>query len=896
MAAYTRMTRARLYVLVDSFEDDMRQILLRYVLDHKSEDEALGDSLKRAQDRRDADPAGDSVSLVHYLDMREAYDILNRHRDALPAELGRELRVCTPQMDTLVPIRNRVMHGRPLHEGDTEKALSACRAFTTRFWSMLRDTLDRLAVDPSWEPAFNGSEARYSDRILHNLPFGDYDETGLIGRAQDVSKVLRLLLKRRESMLTITGEGGIGKTALAAEVAYNLLDDPASPYECILWVSLKTERLTANGVVEIADAVRDITGATQRLGYALADDFRGGLRELSEALEGVETLLIIDNLETISGDEVVALYEALPDTVTYLMTSRIGVGQIERKIPLTPLSVKDASTLFRSFARSRGVATEYLARYSAETVKQVVTRLRCSPLAIRWWILSVESGREPLPTLTSQEELIGFCVGSVYDALTPLPKEVLTTLYALDRSSTFDEMAVLIDVDVDDLRRAIKELLNGSLVSSKPDPEDELVIRVTLTEAAQHFLRSVAPPVKSDITQALHREQVFRRAEEERRADENRRQLAPSVVRVRSSNDEPTAHLLRLALAQSRRGSFDRAKEFVARARALNPDFWEVDRVEAFILSENHQVDQATARYRAALSSATEDAVPVVSYYFAGHLAGRGHRPDAALPYARAADEAFRSPDTAQLLGKVLLWDRQYSEAQEHLKWAMENLKQGGRLRLIILTSLVESWRRWAESLFDEDKNPVEAGRKAAAGFTVGSRELDSGVWDLKLAESTLESAKSVLRSVTATGIFVPEFGEDVRRVLQGVKRHYPIFERCDAWRHFPGRVGQLHRVKDCPNDIRALCEDLVHISDPGEQASDGGEFPVGIVCSWRGKYGFIAHPDYPSNVFFPASVMADLNGVPGDSVDLVGQRVKFRLDEHGKDDRPRAGWVALHP
>ncbi|RRR86364.1 tetratricopeptide repeat protein [Streptomyces sp. RP5T] len=896
MAAYTRMTRARLYVLVDSFEDDMRQILLRYVLDHKSDEEALGDSLERAQEKRDADPSGDGVAIVHYLDMREAYDILNRHRDALPAELGRELRICTTQMDTLVPIRNRVMHGRPLHEGDTEKALSACRAFTTRFWPMLRETLDRLAVDPSWEPAFNGSDARYSDRILHNLPLGDYDETGLIGRAHDVSKIQKLLLKRRDSMLTITGEGGIGKTALAAEVAYSLLDDPSSPYECILWASLKTERLTANGVVEIADAVRDITGATQRIGYAISDDFRGGLQELSDALEGVETLLVIDNLETISGDEVVTLYETLPDSVTYLMTSRIGVGQIERKMPLTPLSIKDASTLFRSFARSRGAATEYLARYSAETVKQVVTRLRCSPLAIRWWILSVESGREPLPTLTSQEELISFCVRSVYDALTPLPKEVLTTLYALDRSSTFDEVAVLIDVDVDDLRRAIKELLNGSLVFSKPDPENELVIRVGLTEAAQHFLRSVAPPVKSHITQALHREQVFRRAEEERRADESKRHLAPSVVRVRSSNDEPTAHLLRLALAQSRRGSFDRSKEFIARARALNPEFWEVDRVEAFILSENNQVDQATAHYRAALRNATEDAIPVISYYFAGHLAGRGHRPDAALPYARAADEAFRSPDTAQLLGKVLLWDRQYAEAQEHLNWALDNLKQGGRLRLIILTALVESWRRWAESLLDDDKNPVEAGLKAAQGFGIGLRELDSKIWDLKLAESTLESAKTILRTATATGLFVAEFEEDVRNVLDGVKRHYPIFERCGAWRHFPGRVGQLHRAKDCPDDIRALCEDLVHIVQPNSGTVGENDSPLGIVCSWRGKYGFIAHPDYPSNVFFPASVVKDLNGVPGESVELSGKRVKFQIDEHGKDDRPRASWVSLEP
>jgi tetratricopeptide (TPR) repeat protein len=866
-------------------------MILKFVLDHMSETEALGASYVKAADRRHAEASGDELSIVEYLDMREAYDILNRHREALPVELARELRHGTPSMDALVPIRNRVMHGRPLQAGDAEKAVSACREFKSRFWPTLRDTLDRLSAEPEWEPAFNGVDRRYSDRILHNLPPFDYDDTGLIGRSQACSVIVKHLLRRREPMITITGEGGIGKTALASDVAYSLLDNPDSPYECILWTSLKTERLTASGVVEIAGAVRDITGATQNLGKVLADDFKGGAGELSEALEGIETLLIIDNLETVSGSEIVTLYETLPDSVTYLMTSRIGVGQIERRIPLPPLEKKDAQTLFRSFSRVRGGRAEFLASLKQETVEQIVTRLRFSPLAIRWYVLSVESGREPHPTLTNQDELIDFCVRSVFDALSETPKGILSVLYALDRSSTFDELAVLTDSPIDDLNLAVKELSAGSLVTQKPDPDDELISRVQITEAAQHFLRRVAPPPKADISGTLLREQEFKRSEEQRRADESKRQLAPSVVRVRSPHDEPTAHLLRLALAQSR-VSVERAQGYLTRARALNPEFWEVDRVEAFILSQNDQIDQASSLYRSALRKADEVGKAVISYYFAGHLAGRGHDVAAALPLAEAAHEYFQTADTAQLLGRINLWARNYEESQVYLEWALENMTGRGRLRLIILTSLVDSWHRWAESLLDDDRRPIEAAHKASAGFSQGIRELDSGAWDQRLAEMLLESANSFLRAIGELGAFPPYFENDAVRILKGIKRNTILFERCSAWRHFPGRVGRLYRLTGISEEISSLCENLVHVAKPKLEDSSVGS-PRGVVKAWRGTYGFISHPDYPSDVFFPGSVLKETHGVKWDSNNPVGTHVVFEVDEHGSRDRPRANFVS---
>jgi tetratricopeptide (TPR) repeat protein len=568
-------------------------------------------------------------------------------------------------------------------------------------------------------------------------------------------------MRGREPIITIAGEGGIGKTALALEVAYTVLDEPTSPFECILWISLKTERLTAYGVREITNAVQDLTGAAEQLGAVVDSDFRGDVVALANLLEGIRTLLIIDNIETLDGSEVLAFYEALPDNVTYLLTSRIGLGQIERKFDLGPLDQHHAQILFRTFAHMRGVA--HLTKLSEETVREVVTRLRYSPLAIRWYILAVEAGGRPNLTLADQSVLLDFCVRSVYESMRADAKELLTVLFALDRSATFDELAILTDTKIDNLRRAVHELLNGSMVILEPDHERELVSRIRLTEAARQFFRTVAVP-DARVTEAiLAKEEAYRRADRHRRADKYARELAPNTVRTRSEIDKPTAHLLRLALLASREETTERALEITERARQLNPDFWEVDRVEAFILSQSGQVVQATAMYRSALRKAQGDdeGRAIVSYYFAGHLARKAREVDQAIAFAREAHEYFGAPETEQQLGTFLLWNDQFEESQGYLISALE--RAYGKLRLITLTSLVDSWARWAEVVHAEDRKTLDAIHKAYTGFNVGAAEVKAGTYDFKLASATLECGSDciyyVVSSETPAGNFIREIG-----------------------------------------------------------------------------------------------------------------------------------------
>ena len=890
--SHTKMTRARLYILVDSFENDMRRCIDRYILDHLGELEAFGSSYDKIRDRMDRDSAAGGGSISDYLYLQEAYDVLNRHRDSLPTDLSRELRHNSQSVQDLLPIRNRVMHGRPLLSGDTERATTVCHSFRARYWNSTHETLDHLVRDPTWEPSYS-LEARRSDRVLHNLPLPEYDETGLIGRGSDCQRVRSLLLRRRDPMITIVGEGGIGKTAVALEIAYSILDDPASPYECILWTSLKTERLTAHGVIEIADAIRDVTGAARSLASALDDSFSGGVADLAEALEGVTTLLVIDNLETVSGAEITDLYDTLPESVTYLFTSRVGVGQFERRIPLEPLGTRDAGILFRSFARSRGI--ERLATLPNPAVADVVSRLRTSPLAIRWYVLAVEAGRQPADILANQEELLAFCVKSVYDELAPNARHILAMLFALERSATYDELALFAELSPDELRRSVQTLLGGSMVAVESDIENPLISRIRPTEAAVQFLRRVSPPDPLLVAGTVEKERQLRISEERRRADEHARSLAPVVVRINSDHDAPTAHLLRLALIASRQGNLNTALSNVEKARGLNPEFWEVDRVEAFILSTARHVDQASTLYRSALRKAdTDEARAVTSFFFAGHLARKELRPKQAIEYAKVAHEYFRTPETAHQLGGMMVWCGDYRDGQEMLEVALEEAQ--GKTRLIVMTSLVESWRRWSEHLLEQEHNPLEAAHKAYAGFNLGAHDLRTGISDTRLADSILDTGTALIRASITVVSRRNRFEKQVKEVLELVVDFADLFQRCSSWRRFLAHAAKLCRSKNATADLRGLYVQLTTQAGPDstpEGSNDVGIPMTGRVCAWRGTFGFVEHSSYPDNVFFPASVVENLNE-PGEEVNLAGRAVQFVVGESDDGRRPRASRVRL--
>ena len=853
------VARVQLYHMITAFEQDIRTILDRFIVAELGQEQALEELVVDAQQRMyaDSEPSG---ALIDYLDLRPTYDLLNRHRDLLPSGLARELRELTQSLDVIVPIRHRVMHSRPFRENDPDQLLSTLRMFTQPQWRLLHAALGQLDDDPMWALTMEVPRAG-DERVHHNLPLPEYDDTGLVGRDEEVEQLIGDLKRRRQSVLTITGEGGIGKSALALEAASRLLDDNESPFELILWVSLKTERLTSQGIESITDSIDSLIGATRVLGEAITPGFDGHLDDLAHALDGIPTLICFDNLETITGEDFVSMYERLPQDVSYLVTSRQGIGQLEKRLTLKNLDTKSATNLLNQLIRLRSV--DSLSRISGEARKEIARRLRNNPLSIRWYISAIEAGGSPQALLEDQHELLTYCVGSVLDSVSDGATTVLTALHIANEPIDESQIVLLTEMRVDDVRSALQELVRGALV--KYTVASDLTTTMELTEAAQRYIDRRATENDPDRLQVIENLNQARLSAKKRRESENTKRLAPWATRVRTPEDEAVATILHRALRASHRGDIDSAYDLVGEAKRLSPDYWEVYRIEAFISSSHGNTLRASASYQEAYDLANEpEHRGIVAHFFSGHLARNEGNLSDGIRLAREAHSIIASAETQRALGERLLWNGEFTEALTLLRDVVE--ADSGRDRLLATTSLVGALHRLAEKNLREDRNFLEAWNPGLEGWNLGTSLIDSGTYDDKLIKVTIECAQWAIKSakvasmagqhVTGLDELVGSLHAHLRLLLKHRRVSRRLFE-------------DLIEIRDDFASVRGLLSDAASTANTGfhealrTQLGLEGFEPREQYLSmrnWRtgqikampyGAYGFIVSPNETSDIYF---------------------------------------------
>jgi cold shock CspA family protein/tetratricopeptide (TPR) repeat protein len=755
-------------------------------------------------------------------------------------------------------------------DDDAERTLRACTTFVTAYpQGNVRAVVSRLNEDPDWSPIFQRT-AESASRILHNLPLPEFDDTGLVGRFREARELARRLHERREPVLTVVGEGGIGKTALAVKVLYDLVDDPSCPYEAVLWVSLKTEQLTGEGIRALNDVVLDLVGITDELARTLGDGATASLEELGGILEGVDALVVIDNLETANAEEILTLYDSMPASVRFLFTSRVGLGQLERRIRLNPLSTTDSSKLFRALSRHRDLG--HLARLPEDQVDQMVTELGNNPLAIRWFVLAIEAGAQPQVLLKDQRDLLEFLVRSVYDRLAYDARNVLITLFALERPLSFAELAVLTRLDIDQLRGALLDLQRSSMLEVEADRSGGIGQVYTLTTTTHRFVRTVAAPSSTAIEEVLAADAGLRSSEERRRFDEARRRLGPNSVVIRSDQDKPVAHILRLALLSLKRGNPERARGQVRQAEDLAPDYFEVYRVAAFIESTLGHVETATTLYEKAMELAPMEQRPRVAYYYSGHLTRAAKNPSAALPYATLAEEQLPGSDAALVLGQILMYLGRFREAEIKFE---EAVAAGGKVSLIATTNLVELGRRECESMLDDAKQPSSALKAVLPGIRRGTKALSEGTLDRRLVERVVEALSEALRAVNQLAD-VAESEEEVVEILQTAPHVRQRWPSARAWSYWERSFERMMQRPSLPDRVRAAA--VPRTEEPSEER--GGSLG-GVIRRYlpEGNYGFLVS-DAGAELFFHKRFLKEKSH----EVFLVpGTRVAFRLGHNEK-------------
>ncbi|MGB0388005.1 MAG: tetratricopeptide repeat protein [Ardenticatenaceae bacterium] len=319
--------------------------------------------------------------------------------------------------------------------------------------------------------------------VRHNLPRPDYER--FVGRKKELGEVRRLLLPTtRHFVVTIDGVGGIGKSALALEVATGYLRHAEQlpeeeRFEAIVWTTAKQSVLTGQGISRRRQALRTLDDIYSTIAITLEREeiIRTRSEEQEElvrrALTQQRVLLIIDNLETVDDERVMNFIREVPDPTKVIVTTRHRVD-VAYPIRLEGMSQSEALELIANEAHIKGV------RLTKTQAVRLHKRTGGVPLALVWSIAQMGFGYGVSSVLTRlgqpTNDIAKFCFEGAVEGIrdpstgsghrTPAHKLLMAlSLFAPDASrDALGYVAELPELDRDDGLVALETL---SLVNRK---------------------------------------------------------------------------------------------------------------------------------------------------------------------------------------------------------------------------------------------------------------------------------------------------------------------------------------------------------------------------------------------------------------------------------------------
>ena len=475
----------------DAIDTGLKRATDRFLREYADEDEDLTAALSADRELWKAKSVRDALlAILRQPGRWEAQDwetIASRFDDVLPQRRNRE-RVDRAVRFFLRCLAEEVWHLpelKPIYEMQMQRiSLDKAEAMVREVQGMRTDfqqTMLALVQGMAEQQKLLAGAARPAlpepPKVYHNLPTPDYIR--FVGREAELAELRRLLAPdHRIGVISIDGIGGIGKSALALEVAHYYLREfnelpERERFQAIIWTSAKATVLTAHGIATRQQITRTLDDIYTTIAIALQreDITRARPEEQSElvcrALTRQRALLIVDNLETIDDERVNAFLRELPAPTKCIVTTRHRID-VAYPIRLAAMPENDALALI-----AQGCAEKRVAQTDNET-DLLYRRTGGVPLAIVWSVaqMGLGHGSEAVLTRLGQptDDVALFCFKEAIEHIQRKPAHKLLkalSLFATDASrEALGQVAALPDLDRDD---GLVELERLSLVNKRRD-------------------------------------------------------------------------------------------------------------------------------------------------------------------------------------------------------------------------------------------------------------------------------------------------------------------------------------------------------------------------------------------------------------------------------------------
>lgn len=308
-------------------------------------------------------------------------------------------------------------------------------------------------------------------RVPHdNLP----PRREFIGREAEKAQVHEAL-RSRSRLVCIDGIGGIGKTALALEVAYECLstsrgDEPTdgiATFDGFIWATAKDRDLDLGDLLNAVARTLEYPGIVQ---MPAAEKKQGAVQKL---LRTSPYLLIVDNFETITDNGVREFLLNLPEPSTALITTREKKLLDARMISLKRLLESEGLDLIRSEGKRLGLSS--VEQVEDHVLLPLYDATGGAPLAIKWAIGQIKQRGQSLDTVLrsmyeAEADIFAHIFARSWDLLSEDARRVLTVMPIFATSALRAAIEALSGVHDSALNEALGQLVEMSLA----DATDEL--------------------------------------------------------------------------------------------------------------------------------------------------------------------------------------------------------------------------------------------------------------------------------------------------------------------------------------------------------------------------------------------------------------------------------------
>ena len=704
--------RAYMYLIITSIETDLRRFVKTILYPEIEEkDFFTKDQMQKFKSRaqKEGVEVNDIFVLVDFMDYAEGFELINKFSMFLPEQIIDSIKKVHETIEKSMSVRNRVMHSRPLMDGDFHCIDTLAKHYSAvpKYWQSVHSTYMSIKKNP--ELLLNApmaiSDVYESSNVLHNLPLADFDDTGFIGREKELTDILRLL-KGPDRIISVIGEGGIGKSALMLKAAYELLDDKDTTFEAILWISTKSSYFTNSGIKKIANAIRDLDGTIlgiNKICTEMAGDICDGITGLLEFFEVSNTLLILDNVENVIDDVYIGFLEKIKDSVKIAITSRIGLGKMDMPRRLSGLDRHSAVKLVKELARTRNCTT--FLRVNENKLREIVVQLDLNPLAIKWLVSYVATGGSLETALSNKKDLLNYCMSDVYDKLSKTEQYLLQVLRAMREPSSEELLCYFSALDPIEVRSALTKLVNSSFVKSSIG--SELTTDFELGSfAAQYLVTKIIVSSELVKTVAKKKREIVA-ARDETKVNETSNIFIIHNIRTTRDSQIVSAKLLRDALRLSKRQEWEKALDKIKEAKRIDSRYSEIYCVEGFIKGFCNDLMGSIDSYEIGLEIYPQ--CKRINYFFAGLLINEFGEYDRPIKMLEAINKDASNSDVQLMLSRAYAYGGNLKRGIEIIDLVLKNASADIKTKKISLTLKMTFMRRITERLIRDHKDYKKA-------------------------------------------------------------------------------------------------------------------------------------------------------------------------------------------